>query len=160
VDWAGFGVTVHAFLAADRRQDEPSARLGRAQRLLQAGASGATLEPQALIAMADALYRFVEGRWPTAVWHRELPVRAPMGVGSETRRVTGTSDLLLETDKAYVVIDHKSFGNPEEGALRAEAEKYLPQLAAYGAAIGAVGKKQLTEYWLHFGVAGVCLSAS
>jgi ATP-dependent helicase/nuclease subunit A len=153
VDWAAFGTTVHAFLAADRRQDVPAARLERAGRLARACVSGATLEPEALIAMGDALYGFVDERWPGALWHREVPVR--VRAGSDLRRVNGTIDLLLETDEGYVVVDHKTFGDPREVAIRAAAEKYLPQLAAYGEAIGVLGAKRVKEYWLQLGVVGV-----
>jgi ATP-dependent exoDNAse (exonuclease V) beta subunit len=65
-------------------------------------------------------------------------------------------DLLLETNDAYVVIDHKTYGNPDEAAVWKHAEQYLPQMAAYGAAIAALGGKRVGEYWLHFGVGGVC----
>src|SRR5690606_35945742 len=43
VDWAAFGDTVHAFLAADRRDDERSARRARARRLVAACDSGARM---------------------------------------------------------------------------------------------------------------------
>ena len=46
--------------------------------------------------------------------------------------MNGSIDLLLETDEAFVVIDHKTYGNPDEGAVRTHAEQYLPQLAAHG----------------------------
>ncbi|HEU4578247.1 MAG TPA: UvrD-helicase domain-containing protein [Polyangiaceae bacterium] len=154
VDWAAFGTTVHAFLAADRHQDMPAVRLERARRLLHACDSGATVEPAALIAMGDALHGFVDQRWPSAVWHREVPVRARVGTGATARRVNGTIDLLLETDSGYVVIDHKTFGDPREQAIRAEAEGYLTQLAAYGEALAVIGGKRVEEYWLHLGVVG------
>jgi ATP-dependent exoDNAse (exonuclease V) beta subunit len=124
VDWAAFGTTVHAIFAADRHQDVPAVRLERAARILQACGSGAMLEPQAMIAMSDALHEFIERRWPHAVWHREVPVRVRVGAGGEARRVTGTIDLLLEAADGYVIIDHKTFGNPQDEAIRSEAEKY------------------------------------
>ena len=122
--------------------------------MAQACASGAALQPEALLAMADALYAFAGQRWPGAIWHREVPVRVRMGAGGDARRVNGTIDLLLETPEAYVVIDHKTFGDPREAALRAEAEKYLGQLAAYGEAIAAMSGKRVGECWLHLGVVG------
>jgi len=156
VDWGAFGDTVHGFLAADRC-DEPAVRLERATRLLQACSSGASLEPESLIGLSDALLAFVEKRWPGAVWHREVPIRVRIGSGDTARRVNGGIDLLLETTDGYVVIDHKTYGNPGETAVREHAAQYLPQLAAYGAAIEALGGKRVLEYWLHFGVAGVCV---
>jgi ATP-dependent exoDNAse (exonuclease V) beta subunit len=154
VNWAAFGNTVHAFFAADRHQDVPAVRLERAWRLLQACDSGATVAPAALIAMGDALHGFVDQRWPNAVWHREVPVRVRVGTGGTARRVNGTIDLLLETESGYVVIDHKTFGDPREQAVRAEAEGYLTQLAAYGEALAAIGGKRVVEYGLHLAVLG------
>jgi hypothetical protein len=76
-------------------------------------------------------------------------------VGDAAQRVNGGIDLLLEMEDGYVVIDHKTYGNPDAEAVREHAEQYLPQLAAYGAAIDALGDKRVREYWLHFGVGGV-----
>jgi len=160
VDWAAFGTTVHGFLAADRHQDDPAVRLELARRLVQACGSGAILEAEALLGLGDALFAFANQRWPSAVWRREVPIRTRIGSGEAARRVNGGIDLLLETTDGYVVIDHKTYGNPDERAIREHAEQYLPQLAAYGAAIEALGAKPVREYWLHFGVGGVCLSAA
>jgi ATP-dependent helicase/nuclease subunit A len=157
VDWGAFGDTVHGFLAADFRTDEARVRVERARRLLVACASGASVDAPSLLQLSDALATFVEQRWPGAIWHREVPIRVQIGEGETARRVNGSIDLLLETDEAYVVIDHKTYGNPDEGAVRRHAEQYLPQLAAYGAAIEALGGKRVGEYWLHFGVGGVCV---
>jgi ATP-dependent helicase/nuclease subunit A len=155
VDWGAFGNTVHGFLAADAPADEERVRLERARRLLAACASGASVDAPSLLQLSDALAAFVEQRWPGAIWHREVPIRVQIGEGETARRVNGSIDLLLETDEAYVVIDHKTYGNPDEGAVRRHAEQYLPQLAAYGAAIEALGGKRVGECWLHFGVGGM-----
>jgi ATP-dependent helicase/nuclease subunit A len=157
VDWSAFGDTVHAFLAADRRGDDFVMRHERARRLLDACASRATLEPISLLAMSDALFAFVEARWPGATWHREIPICVQVAVGDAARRVSGSIDLLLETNDAYVVIDHKTYGNPDEAAVRKHAEQYLPQMAAYGAAIEALGGKRVAEYWLHLGMGGLAV---
>jgi ATP-dependent helicase/nuclease subunit A len=154
VDWGAFGDTVHGFLAADARADDERVRLERARRLLSACASGASVDAPSLLRLSDALAAFVEQRWPGALWHREVPIRVQIGEGETARRVNGSIDLLLETDEAFVVIDHKTYGNPDEAAVRRHAEQYLPQLAAYGAAIEALGGKRVGEYWLHFGVGG------
>lgn len=157
VDWAAFGNTVHGFLTADRGEQQISARRERAQGLLDACASGASVDAEALMALSDALRAFVEPRWPAALWHCEIPIRAHIGSGDAARRINGEIDLLLEADAGYVVIDHKTYGNPDEAAVRQHAEQYLPQLAAYGRALAALGGKPVIGYWLHFGVAGICL---
>jgi ATP-dependent exoDNAse (exonuclease V) beta subunit len=157
VDWAAFGNTVHGFLAADRGQDVLEARTERAQRLLGACASGASLTAESLIRMSDALNAFVHERWPGATWQREIPIRVRFASLEAARQVRGEIDLLLETDEGFIVIDHKTHGNPSEAAVREHAEQYLSQLAAYGRALEALGGKRVLGYWLHFGVAGICL---
>jgi ATP-dependent helicase/nuclease subunit A len=155
VDWAGFGDTVHGFLAADRIEHALDTRRERARRLLAARDSGASVEVDALIGLSDALHAFVQRRWPGAVWQREVPIRVRVGAGDAAQRVNGGIDLLLETEDGYVVMDHKTYGNPDPAAVREHSQQYLPQLAAYGAAIDALGGKRVTEYWLHFGVGGL-----
>src|SRR5690606_10418737 len=125
VDWAAFGDTVHAFLAADRRDDERSARRARARRLVAACDSGARMEAERLLEMGDALTAFADARWPAAHWRREVPIRVRVGAGEQARCVNGGMDLLLETERGFVVIDHKTYGNPDAAAIRAHAEQYL-----------------------------------
>jgi ATP-dependent helicase/nuclease subunit A len=148
---------VHAFLAADRVNHHHDVRLERGRRLLDACRSGARLQPESLLGASDALSAFVATRWPAAIWHREISIRVRVGSDGAERRLSGSIDLLIETDAGFVVIDHKTFGNPTEQAVRERAEQYLPQLAAYGAAIAALRGKRVLEYWLHFGVGGVCV---
>ena len=57
----------------------------------------------------------------------------------------------------FVIVDHKTFGSPVVAAIREHAQQYLPQLAAYGAAIDGLGRKRVLEWWLHFVLGGVCL---
>ena len=158
VDRAKFGDTVHRFLATDRGDEAPAVRQERARRLLDACASGATLDPAALVGVGDALRAFVETRWPGAVRHPEIPIRLAIGAPALAQRLSGTIDLLLETHDSYVLIDHKTFGNPTEAAIREHAKQYVAQLAAYGSAVNALGGKPVRESWLHFGVAGVCVA--
>lgn len=153
VDWAAFGNTVHAFLTADRGQQEPSTRHAVAHRLRLRSECRCRVTDRHERRLAPLCRR----KWPGAIWHREIPIRVRIGSGDSARRVNGEIDLLLETDTGYVVIDHKTYGNPDETAVRQHAERYLPQLAAYGRALETLGGKPVLGYWLHFGIAGICL---
>src|SRR5690606_530191 len=106
----------------------------------------------ALIAASDALRQFVAHHWPQAVWHREIPIRAPLATPQGSRCIQGTIDLLLETPAGVVVIDHKSFpGASRDWGARALA--YAPQLFSYACALERLGKTVLGCF-VHFTIGG------
>jgi ATP-dependent exoDNAse (exonuclease V) beta subunit len=95
---------------------------------------------------------FVEGRWPGATWHREIPVSAVLSSEWGPRRIAGTIDLLLETAAGYVIIDHKSFpGRADQWAER--ALEYAPQLMTYAKAIEMAGGVVIGRF-IHFTIGG------
>ena len=64
----------------------------------------------------------------------------------------GWTDLLLETDAGWIVIDHKSSPRPRP-EWAAEAIGYSGQLAAYVTALRASGM-ECAGCWLHLPVGG------
>jgi ATP-dependent helicase/nuclease subunit A len=145
---------VHAFFAADTPLLTTGERSGCAQRLLSGAGLAGVVHPEALLGAADRLLAFVKGRWGDAMWHREVPVEALIDAAAGRRRVSGTIDLLLETTKGYVLIDHKTFPGRGELAVRKKVQEFLPQLAAYAAALRQVPGAKLAECWVHFPVSG------
>lgn len=145
------GNAVHGFLAADRVGLDPIERLEMATGLLEGWDVAGVLPAESLLAAGDALRSWIEGRWPGATWHRELPLQHRMQNGSTVR---GSCDLALETAGGWVVIDHKSFPGSAADAIE-RARSHAPQLAAYSAAIaGATGKPVLGR-WIHLPVTGL-----
>ena len=110
------------------------------------------LAPQALVEAGDNLRRWVAARWPTAVWHREIPITAAIASPDGPRRIAGIIDLLLEVPDGVILIDHKSYPGSRE-SWRAKAAEFAPQFAAYGEALKHAGKVIL-EQWVHFTIAG------
>ncbi|BCG47924.1 hypothetical protein GEOBRER4_n2775 [Citrifermentans bremense] len=83
------------------------------------------LSAEGFLDNCDGFYRFLDGMKPGRLL-TEWPVQ--MWLGSQL--MVGTADLLFETAKGWVVIDHKSFPGPPS-LWGKEAEAYAGQLKAY-----------------------------
>jgi len=151
-EWDIVGNTVHAFLAADLPGLTPAERFARATRLLAATDLQDVLAPSALIQAGDNLKTWVDSRWPTATWHREVPVTAIVSAADGARRIQGTIDLLLALPEGVVLIDHKSYPGGRD-TWQSKASEFAPQFAAYGEALRLAGKTVL-EQWVSFAIAG------
>jgi ATP-dependent helicase/nuclease subunit A len=150
--WDAIGTALHAFLAADLDDLTHEHRLEIAERILANAGLAASFAAEALLAASDALRSYVDGRWPDAKWHREIPVSAVLSTEHGARRIEGTIDLLLETPNGYVIIDHKSFpGRQEHWAERALT--YAPQLMTYAKAVTMAGGA-VVAMLIHFTVGG------
>jgi hypothetical protein len=149
-DAADLGNAVHDFLCADVDLDR-DARVALARGQLECRGLSA-IAPGSLLAISDSLRAFIDSRWPRAVWHREQPVRAFVESAHGRRRLEGSIDLLLELDRGWVVIDHKT--TEAKGDLHPKAVAYGPQLAAYGRALEAATGQKPVGYFVHFAMAG------
>lgn len=141
------GDAIHAFIAADRDDEE---RTTRAQRVLEAFQVAGSLDAGNLITIANRLWRWIDERCTGARMHREWPIthRLPSGV-----MIAGTVDLAIAVPDGFVVIDHKTFpGRTEDAEERARG--CSGQLAAYAAAIEAATKKPVISTWIHFPIRG------
>lgn len=147
------GDAVHAFFATDVEGLTPEERIGRARGLLAAADLGGVLRPDALVEASDRLRAFVAERWPGAVWRREVSIETDVATAGGTRRVAGIIDLLLETGDGHVVFDHKTFPGRSEAAWRAKIVEFLPQFAAYGASLRALGARNVVG-WVHLPAGG------
>ncbi len=146
-DMEAIGDAIHAFLAADRDDDE---RAARAERLLDAFGLAGCIESHDLVAISSRMGRWISERFPGAAVHREWPLTHRTASGTT---VVGTVDLVIGASQGFVVVDHKSFpGRAEEAGDRALG--FSGQLAAYAAAIQAATKRQVLATWIHFPIRG------
>lgn len=156
--WDAIGTALHGFLAADVEKLSAAERALLAQRVLDNAGLSSMFAGDTLLAASDAFRSYVDSRWPRAVWHREVPISAPLDTEHGARRIEGTIDLLLETASGYVIIDHKSFpGRQEHWAERALT--YAPQLFTYARAIRATGA-EVSAMLVHFTVGGGVVEVS
>ena len=160
VDWGALGTALHGFLACDVQGLSQEERGRRAQRLMEALGQDQAVSAESAMLAGDRIREFVEKHYPDAIWHREARVDAVVPTDAGARRVGGTIDLLLETEKTLILIDHKSFPDPTESHLVAAAQSYAGQLGAYVAALACAHKKPVTECWIHFPIGGLMVGGS
>lgn len=151
--WNVVGDALHAFLAADVEGLEPPARFKLAARLITAFAIDA-FAPQAFLDASDAFADFVRSQLPGARWLREIPIEARIASPLGERAIDGRMDLLLETDDALIIVDHKSFPGAGEAAWRQKAADLSGQLATYARALALARNDKPIHAWLHFATSG------
>lgn len=155
-DMQAVGEAVHTFLAVDRAELPHGERVGLARECLANWGVPQVVQAEELVAAATALHRWVEGRWPGAVWHRELPLAHRLASGT---LVQGTADLVLEAPGGLVLVDHKTFpGNLEQARERALG--HAAQLDAYARACSAATGLPVLERWIHLPLSGLALMVS
>jgi ATP-dependent helicase/nuclease subunit A len=99
------------------------------------------------------IHSWLKARWPNATMSVEIPIthRLP------TYQISsGRIDLLLETDRGWVLIDHKS-GGQNSSQWESLAADYAGQLVAYSTAIETCTGKPVTESWLLLPVSGAAI---
>lgn len=148
------GDAVHAFFATDVDGLTADERASRARGLLASAGLASVLRPEALVEASDRLRGFIDQRWPGAVWRREVALDARVTTTAGERRVAGIINLLLETPEGFVIFDHKTFPGRGEAAWRAKVVEFLPQFAAYAAALGRCRSGAIRAAWLHLPVSG------
>ncbi len=150
--WDQVGSALHRFLAADPFEGTGEERAALARRVLARDGLEAAFEAVHLVSASDALRAFVNRRWPGARWHREVPVCARLDASDGTRCIQGVIDLLIETSRGVVVVDHKSFPGRSD-QWREQALKYARQLQLYALALQTADHTVIGR-WVHFTVGG------
>lgn len=150
--WDAIGTALHGFLAADLDDLTFEQRSALASRILTNANLVTIFKPDTLLAASDAFRVHIQSRWPNAKWHREVPISALLDTPQGARRIEGSIDMLLETPKGYVIVDHKSFPGRQD-AWAERALGYAPQLFTYAKAIRMTGAEVLAML-VHFTVGG------
>lgn len=151
-DMAALGDAVHGFFAADQGLRMPEARQRLAESLMRRWGVGGALAPADVVAAADRLSGFISTRWPGVEIRREWPIAGRVAM----QRVNGRLDLLIETPKGLIIIDHKTYpGRPDTWEGRAIG--YAGQLELYGQLCAAATDKSVEGLFVHLPVAGAIL---
>ncbi len=112
-----------------------------------------SLSADAVLATGDTFKRWLGVQWPDAKLYIEYPVSMVNELGQQ---LNGSIDLLIETEKGWIVIDHKSTSTGED-QLPYIASQYGGQLAAYRRALEEVTDKPVLGQWIHFMAMGAML---
>lgn len=124
------GIAVQAFFAADPLDLGTAARVGIARRILEARGVLELTAPEALVEAHDRLRAWVLTERPDGTWRREVPI------GS--RRRSGAVDLLVESSRGPLVIDHRAFPDEPEQAL-VRARTHAASLGVWAERLGGLG---------------------
>ncbi|WP_378967691.1 UvrD-helicase domain-containing protein [Methylobacterium komagatae] len=143
------GQAVHAFLAADRIDDELCQRRSQAAFVLKRWSVIDHLRPQDLVEAADRLWSFLRQRFPSARLRREVPVFAPIA----SQYTVGRIDLLVDLGSTFAIVDHKSFPGRAE-FWEGKAIGAAPQLAAYAQAVSVATGSTCSGLFVHMPVVG------
>lgn len=148
VDMTALGSAVHnciAFCLATNTDTSAEALAS----ILARWRVGAAVDPDAVLAQAKALVKWVEGKWPGARLWTEVPVEVRLASGQFVR---GQIDLLAEVEAGWVLVDHKSGPRSAADGHRL-AEAHGGQLEAYAQAVLEATGRPVVERWLFLPVA-------
>ena len=146
-----FGDAIHAFFCADDAAYSSEQRLAMAGALLARHGAEFSECSEWLAQASLSLHEWITAKHPAATIHREMPIQAVW----QGYCITGTVDMVLETDTGLVLIDHKSFGSNEaEWSARIEKEGYHYQLELYKHALANAFGKPVVGAYLHLPTAG------
>ncbi len=149
-NYASLGNAVHAFLAADMAEASKDSRKEMAERLLSGHNVKDSIGVDSLLQITDRLTAWITENYPTARGYREVPFCHPLDNGTI---IEGSADLVLETDKGFVIIDHKTFPGSREQCIE-KAKTFSGQINAYAEALEAAVDKKVLETYIHFPISG------
>ncbi len=148
-DMTQIGTALHALIATELINPGRPDRLKRARELLLGYGVDAFFDAEAALAAAHRFREWIERTFAPTRILAEYPVTQVLGDG---RVLRGWIDVLLETDRGWVVIDHKSSPRPS-AEWASEVVEYSGQLVAYRQALAACGKTP-ASCWIQFPVGG------
>ncbi|MBM7572932.1 UvrD-helicase domain-containing protein [Aquibacillus albus] len=151
-DMALLGEVIHDFLAADDPTKGLEERLAMARAIRERYDTYAISE-QSMVQAANCLEAFVAQEYPDIIErHDEWPIHLRKGL----QKASGWIDMLIQTPKGWVIIDHKSFPGKESDWLT-RATSHLPQLQTYAEAIYKATGKPVYEVWIHMPIVGAMI---
>ena len=127
-----------------------SVTTGDTERILANWSVSNNIDLNAVCAQIASFQDWLSKRWPGCPIYVEVPVEAN---GYEGTRIRGRLDMLVETPKGWILIDHKS--NPSGASKDHDlASEHGPQLMAYESALLDATGKPVLQKWLYLPVAG------
>jgi ATP-dependent exoDNAse (exonuclease V) beta subunit len=150
MDWGVLGTALHACLATSFTDVSQPITVAEVSAVLHGFDVLHHISPEAVHRQIQALHGCINQNWPGCKPLAEVPVKVVLPNG---QIMNGRIDLLLDTPKGWVLIDHKS--SPMGADLWDDlASAYAGQLAAYAQAIEISSGRKVLEQWLFLPVAG------
>ena len=148
-DMSLLGSALHSIIAASINYAEPLA-IDVAQALLINFGVEESLTAEHALEASKRFIDHIHQHFDVVRCLVEYPVSAFNELGQE---VNGFIDLIIETEKGWIIIDHKSSPAPRS-EWEANALKYSGQLDVYRRAVEQATDKPVLECWIHFAVTG------
>jgi ATP-dependent helicase/nuclease subunit A len=142
-----FGDALHALFAAEFINPQHPERLIAIKRILAAYRLEQNIKAEDVALMLDRFAAQLDNLFQPKTILVETPF---LSLNSHGQRTSGYIDLLLETSKGAVIIDHKSFLG-KRADWPAKALSYSGQLAAYR---NARHTPAIDSTWIHFAAGG------
>lgn len=137
---ATFGDALHDIVALS-----PEVRKNQIASVLRGYGIESCIPADDLLASCEQFDNFVETKFCNAKKFVEVPV----SYNRKGQIISGIADLVLETDKGMILIDHKTFqGKASE--LEKHSGKYYGQLETYSEAIEAATGKKVVGIYLNY----------
>lgn len=145
-DMADLGTAIHHCIA--RAGALGAVEAAEVSNILSNWQVESSVDNAAVVAQLNAFRAWCHGRWPGCPTFVEVPIEANRPDGT---RIRGRIDLLVQSPKGWVLVDHKS--NPGGSDRNEElAFDYGPQLAAYAEALSTATGEPVVEQWLYLPV--------
>ena len=141
------GDALHAIFAAEFINPQHAERMIAIKRILGAYNLDQNIKAEDVALMLDRFAAQLDKLFQPKTILVETPF---LSLNSHGQRTSGYIDLLLETSKGGVIIDHKSFLG-KRADWSAKALSYSGQLAAYR---GARHTSAIESTWIHFAAGG------
>lgn len=150
-DMTDLGTAIHNCIA--RAGARGAVEASDVSSLLGFWGVGNAVDNAAVVAQLIAFRAWCDERWPGCPTFVEVPIEASRSDGT---RIRGRIDLLVQSPKGWILLDHKS--NPS-GSERNEqlVLEHGPQLAAYAEALSTATGIAVVEQWLYLPVAARAL---
>ena len=146
---ADLGDALHAIFAAEFVNPGHARRLENIQRILCGYNLSDQIKSEDVLQMVDRFRACLGQQFQPKQALVEIPIATANEMG---QRIEGFIDMLVETGKGWILIDHKSFpGKRSEWST--EAVTYSGQLALYRDALKKL-KLPVVSMWIHFAVGG------
>jgi ATP-dependent helicase/nuclease subunit A len=155
VNETALGNAIHSFLAYFILNPKTDNHMETANHLLKAHGLDQAISSGDLVESAQSLLKELEQRFSPKSKYVEVPFHHTLANG---QTLHGFMDLLLETEKGWILIDHKTFPGASS-EYEAKALSYSGQLACYRSFMEDLGKP-VTETWVNFVTGGTMASVA
>jgi ATP-dependent helicase/nuclease subunit A len=148
------GVALHQLIAAEVINPSRADAEDTARHLIDAWSLTGSLDGGEVVFYIRQFLKHLENRYKPTRILAEYPM---IHVLKNGQAVKGWVDLLVDTPKGWVIVDHKFTDKPKD-VLEIEALKYSGQLKAYKDAVETATKRPVIDCLVHFPTFGEMLS--